>query len=31
MNWTTEDLINRAYIQLKKEQKQKKAFVKPEI
>ena len=31
MNWTTEDLINRAYIQLKKEQKQKKTFIKLEI
>ena len=31
MNWTTDKLLDRAYILLKKEQKQKKAFVKPEI
>ena len=31
MSWTTDKLLDRAYILLKKEQKQKKAFVKPEV
>jgi translation initiation factor 2 subunit 2 len=31
MNWTTDKLLDRAYILLKKEQKQRKTFIKPEI